>query len=163
MNGDVEFFPEEVPKAFLKQDNGGVGDGVGEPAGCNGDGDVGAEANGSDGCEDHLANDWELPDEETDGQSMGDSVPAGVPEFSVKNRREDLLEELVAAKFWAAQETIGTADKPEVSFSNCGCHVKKSFAFLYAGSGPNIQETYQSASNSFESLIARICPSLSET
>lgn len=122
VNGDVEVLAEEVSESFLGEDGGELGDGVGDPACGDGDGDVGAKGDGPEGGEDHLAGDRELGGEKADGEAGGDGLAAGVPELAFEDAFDRFLEPgaLLHGRF--PKEAVSLSNEPEVADFEAGVH-----------------------------------------
>ena len=164
MDRNMKFFSQKVAKAFLENPDGELGEGIGDPAGCNRDGDVGAKSHRSDGREDHLADNREHRHKKSDGEAGGNGVPAGVPEFAVEDGAQNFAEPGTAPHFRAAQEAVSAPDKSEISFFEFNAHTVVPLLEDSVREGEILQViAYQRASNSLLLRMARIWVSLSET
>lgn len=85
-------FSKEGAKASLEDHDWNLGERVGDPTGCDREGNIGSQFYSAEGGEEHLTRDGEHRDKQPYRKSGGYCFPAGVPEFPVEHRGDDFLE-----------------------------------------------------------------------
>lgn len=96
-------------------DEGGHGDGVGDPAGSHGEGDIGFGADGENDGGDHLEGHGHHGKEEADGEAVSDRVAAGDPECAVGDGLGEEFPPFAIAEVGVAQGAEGKFDEFEVT------------------------------------------------
>lgn len=122
VDGNVQGLPEEVTESLLKEHDRELGDGIRDPAGCQGDGDVCPEEDRPDSGENHLTRHGELGNEEPDSDSGGHRIPAGMPEFPLEHWLDAFLEPGLPFHARASKEAIDLPNNSEISSFESGCH-----------------------------------------
>jgi len=115
VDGDVEGVPEEIAEALLKEHDGQLGEGVRDPAGGKGKGDVCAEADGSQGGQNHLSGNGELGNKEPNRQPRSDGIPAGMPKFTMEHGDDNFSQPSMSLQTRTPESTIGLPDETEIA------------------------------------------------
>ncbi len=115
VDGDVKAVPEKVSKTFLDEHDRKVGEGIGDPAGSQGDGDIRSKKDRPNPGKKHLSGHGQLGDKQSDGDASGNRVPARVPKFPLEHRFDALLKPCLALHSGAPQEAVDLPNDAEIA------------------------------------------------